>query len=70
VRRIKTDSLLFSEEEEAAALDGVGAGAGEVRGGRDAAEEDEPVPEGEEGTFFLVLSGHMDFSDPGFSAIC
>lgn len=34
-----------AEEEKAALLYGVGAGAGEVRGSGDAAEEYEPIPE-------------------------
>ena len=46
----------FAEEEEAPSLDGVGAGAGEVGGGGDAAEEDEPVPEGAEDSFLVDVS--------------
>ena len=49
-------SLGFAEEEEAALLDGVAAGAGKVGGGGDSAEENEPVPEGAEGSFFRFVA--------------
>ncbi len=50
--RIPVAPSRLTKEKEAAALDGVGTGAREVRGGRDAAEEDEPIPEGAENTVF------------------
>ena len=50
----RSGSFGLAEEEEAAALDGVAAGAREVGGSGDSAEEDEPVPEGAEGSFFRL----------------
>ena len=48
--RYKSVSL-FTEEEKAALLDWVWAGAGEIGGGGDSAEEHEPVPECAEKAF-------------------
>ena len=50
----RSGSFGLAEEEEAAALDGVAAGAREVGGSGDSAEEDEPVPEGAKGSFFRL----------------
>jgi hypothetical protein len=51
----------IAEEEEAAGSDGVGAGAGEIGRGGDAAEEHEEVPEGAEEVFSGFL-GHGEKS--------
>ena len=54
---LKSPSFGFAEEEQAALLDGFAAGAREVGGGGDSAEQDEPVPERAVDSFIWLFIG-------------